>query len=447
MTPRFRFAPSPTGSPHVGTLHTALFSWGLARALDGDVILRIDDTDANRNRTEDVSAMIEALHWLGLDWDEGPDIGGDFGPYVQSQRRERHAAVTALLLERGAAYVDNSAETDQKPIRLRMPNDGVTIIEDALHGPITFENVNLPDPILVRGDGSPLYHLANAADDHDMGITHVVRGDDWISSAPIQITICQALGWSLPIWVHLPLILNKERKKLSKRDPEGGYLVDDFRNAGYLPQALFNYLLLLGWSPDGTQEIVNKWDVRQQFTIDRLSVAAPIFDWDKLNWFNRQYLKQYSDTELTALLRPILEEAYGALPLSDEWLVQLTRSIRDELVTLEDVVESAEWAFDPPDLDEAAQQALVAQQTHTVLAQLIAELAAVVILDVATANAILGGLRQHFNHQHNLNARAVLLPIRAALTGKTGGPPLHEVMGLLGKQRCLERLASAIRQR
>ncbi|MCO5187760.1 MAG: glutamate--tRNA ligase [Anaerolineae bacterium] len=448
MMPRFRFAPSPTGSPHVGTLHTALFSWGLARALGGDVILRIDDTDASRNRAEDVQAMIDALHWLGLDWDEGPDIGGDCGPYVQSHRRERHAAVAALLLERGAAYVDDSAETRQKPIRLRMPSEGVTIFDDALRGSITFDNANLPDPIIVRGDGSPLYHLANAADDHDMGITHVVRGDDWISSTPIQIAIFRALDWPLPVWVHLPLILNKERRKLSKRDPEGGYLVDDFRNAGYLPQALFNYLLLLGWSPDGEQEIVSKWDVYKQFTIDRLSASAPIFDWGKLNWLNRHYLRQYSDEDLAGLIRPILEEAYGAMPVSAEWLVQLTRTIRDELVTLQDAVDSAEWAFDPPPLpNDAAQLELATPHAPAVLTQLIAELATVVILDAATGSSILNGLRRQFRQQHDLNARAVLIPIRVALTGKLEGPPLHEIMGLLGKQRCLDRLAASLRHR
>jgi nondiscriminating glutamyl-tRNA synthetase len=342
--------------------------------------------------------------------------------------------------------VDDSAETEQKPIRLRMPSQGVTVVEDALRGPVTFDNANLSDPIIVRSDGSPLYHLANAADDHDMGFTHIVRGDDWISSTPIQIAICRALGWSLPLWVHVPLILNKQGKKLSKRDPEGGYLVDDFRNAGYLPQALFNYLLLLGWSPDGEREIVDKWHVRQQFTIDRLSAAAPIFDWAKLNWLNRHYIKRYDDVALMALVQPLLEEAYGALSVSADWTLQLTRLIRDELVTLEDVVASAEWAFDPlPQPDEAARQAVAEPLSRTVLMQLIAELAAIVILDAATANAILAGLRRHFRQQNNLNARAVLLPIRAALTGKTGGPPLHDIMGLLGKQRCLERLAAALR--
>ena len=301
MIPRFRFAPSPTGSPHVGSLHTALFSWGLARAMDGDFILRIDDTDYQRNRDEDVQAMIDALHWIGLEWDEGPDIGGEVGPYYQSQRHERHREVVEQLLAQDAAYVDVSAETDAKPIRLRMPKQGQTIVNDALRGSIVFENVKLVDPVIVRGDGSPLYHLANAADDHDMGITHVVRGDDWISSAPIQIAIYDALGWPEPVWVHLPLILNKQGKKLSKRDPEGGYLVRDFQQGGYLPQAVFNYMLLLGWSPDGTQEIVSKWDVRQQFKIDRLSTAAPIFDWEKLRWLNQQYLKRYSHRRVGAI--------------------------------------------------------------------------------------------------------------------------------------------------
>jgi glutamyl-tRNA synthetase len=243
---RFRFAPSPTGSPHAGSLHTALFNWALARSQGGDFILRIDDTDPARNTPQAIEEMLDALHWLGLEWDEGPDIGGPHAPFYQSQRRERHVAIADRLLESGAAY---HGAGDSPPVRLRLPRSGQTVVHDALRGPITFANRHLQDPIIVRGDGNPLYHLASVVDDHDMEITHIVRGEDWIATAPIHVHLYHALGWEEPVWVHLPLIRSRAGEKLSKRDPESGYLVHDFREAGYLPQALFNYLLLLGWSP------------------------------------------------------------------------------------------------------------------------------------------------------------------------------------------------------
>ncbi|MEW5989586.1 MAG: glutamate--tRNA ligase family protein, partial [Chloroflexota bacterium] len=325
MTPRFRYAPSPTGTPHIGNLHTALFSWALARAMRGDFIIRIDDTDPERNTAGAIQAMLEALTWLGLDWDEGPDVGGDYGPYIQSQRLSFHRQAMRELVAGGFAYYGDDPDhpagpDDGQPLRLRLPKSGQTVIHDALRGPITFDNEKLRDTILVRSDGRPLYHLASVVDDHQMGITHVVRGDDWISTSYIHVHLYRALGWPEPVWVHLPLILNKRGEKLKKRDPEGGYLITDFQAAGYLPEALFNYLLLLGWAPDNAQEIINQGEVLRQIRLGRLSVSPSIFDWDKLNWVSRQYLQRRSDGEMAQLVRPFLEEAYGPLPGNEAWL-------------------------------------------------------------------------------------------------------------------------------
>jgi glutamyl-tRNA synthetase len=451
MVPRLRFAPSPTGSPHVGNLHTALFSWALARALGGDFILRIEDTDLERNSPAATQSMLDALNWLGLDWDEGPDIGGDFGPYVQSERQARHQEVAAHLVTAGHAYYGDNPDqptTDptNQPIRLRLPRSGETIVQDALRGPVRFDNALLNDPVLVRSNGRSLYHLAAMTDDHDMGISHVVRGEEWLASAPIHVHLYRAMGWPEPVWVHLPLILNKQGQKLSKRDPEGGYLISDFQAAGYLPEALFNYLLLLGWAPDDGQEILDKWRVRKQFRLERLSASASVFDWDKLNWVNRQYLARLSDEQLAQEIRPFLEDVYDEMPMSEKWLVGVTAVIRPALNKLEDAIELAEWAFSDAFASSAAAHAALAEPpARPVLLRLISELAALVILDQASAESILQQMRADLRARQGWNAGQILQPIRAALIGHTQGPPLPEIMSILGKERCLQRLARGIR--
>jgi nondiscriminating glutamyl-tRNA synthetase len=274
----------------------------------------------------------------------------------------------------------------------------------------------------------------------------VVRGDEWIASAPIHIQLYRAMGWPEPVWIHLPLILNKQGQKLKKRDPEGGYLVTDFQEAGYLPQALFNYLLLLGWAPDNAKEIVDKWQVRQQFRIERLSASPAVFDWDKLNWVNRQYIDRLSHGKLAEMVWPYLEESYGPMPSSEAWLIRLTAVIRDNLVKLGDAVELAQWAFvDEIEISEDGRQALDSQAARPVLVHLVAEIAAVVLLDEQTADGILQNLRANFKESHGWEARQVYHPIRAALTGHTSGPPLSEIMGLLGKERTLQRIAAVLR--
>ena len=296
MAPRFRFAPSPTGIPHIGNLHTALFSWALSRAMNGDFILRIEDTDPARNTPESAQLMMDALTWLGIDWDEGPDMGGDYGPYTQSERSASHELAIEQLLDTHHAYYgddpEHPAAAKGHPLRLRMPHNGQSVVNDAIRGEIRIDNATLHDPVLVRSNGRSLYHLASMTDDHNTGITHVVRGEEWISTTPYHIQLYKAMGWEEPVWIHLPLILNQRGQKLKKRDPEGGYLITDFQDAGYLPKALFNYLLLLGWAPDNGQEMMDKWQVRKQFRLERLSASNATFDWDKLNWMNQQYMSK-----------------------------------------------------------------------------------------------------------------------------------------------------------
>lgn len=450
MVPRFRFAPSPTGTPHVGNLHTALFSWALSRAMRGDFILRIEDTDAARNTEAAIQQMLDALAWIGLDWDEGPDVGGEYGPYVQSERDDFHRrAIEQLLADDHAYYGDDPthpAAPEGNPLRLRIPADGETVLQDAIRGTIRFDNKTLDDPVLVRANGRPLYHLAAMVDDHDMAITHVVRGEEWISTAPYHVQLYRALGWDQPVWIHLPLILNQQGQKLKKRDPAGGYLITDFQDAGYLPQALFNYLLLLGWAPDEGQEIVDKWQVRQQFRLQRLSPSPSTFDWDKLKWVNQQYLHKLSDKALAEKIRPYLEEAYGSMPSASGWLERVTAVIRPQLTTLEDAIDLAEWAFvDDISPDDDAQKMLSGETARPVLMRLVAEIAAVVILDEQTARRILDNMKNTFRENQGWRTSAVFKPIRAALIGTPSGPPLPEIMGIIGKQRTLQRLGNALR--
>lgn len=449
--PRFRFAPSPTGSPHVGSLHTALFNWALARSMRGDFIVRIDDTDAARSSQQQAGEMLDALSWLGLDWDEGPALGGEFGPYVQSQRRQRHLQIARQLYEQGDAYYGDDAASDLGPeagavLRLRLPTTGEIEFQDALRGAIRFDASKMQDPVIVRSDGSPLYHLASVVDDHDMAISHVARGEDWIASTPIHQHLCALLGWQPPIWVHLPLIRGARGQKLSKRDAEGGYLVQDFQELGYLPQALFNYLLLLGWSPPDEEEIVTKADVRRYFRLQDLSASSAMFDWDKLNWLNRHYLQQRDDAQLARLVRPHLEEAYAAGEFEDRWLERLVALIRGDMVRLADAVELSEWALsDTFAFSQEAEEALATDAARPVLVRLIAELAHVVLLDEQTAQSILQSMQSQFAAASGWQTRDVYWPIRAALTGRVRGPALHEVMALLGKGRCLERAAVILR--
>lgn len=450
MIPRFRFAPSPTGIPHVGNLHTALFCWALARAMKGDFIIRIEDSDAARNDPQAAQRMLDALAWLGIDWDEGPDTGGEYGPYVQSERLSRHRRVIEQLLDEGHAYYgddpDNPAAPDGNPLRLRLPREGQTVLDDAIRGPISFENKTLEDRVIVRSDGRPLYHLAAMVDDHDMAITHVVRGEEWIASAPIHVRLYHVMGWQEPVWIHLPLILNKQGQKLKKRDAEGGYRIDDFQATGYLPEALFNYLLLLGWAPENDQEIVSKWDIFQQFHVQRLSSSPAIFDWDKLNWINRQYIQKLSNKALAERLQPYLEEAYGAVPTSGEWLPRLTAVIREEVTRLQDAVALVEWAFvEEVSWREDGRQALATTPARPVLLRLVAEIAAVVLLDEQTAHTILSGLHKRLKKSEGWKASQIFLPIRAALTGTASGPPLPKIMGILGKERTLQRVGAALR--
>lgn len=433
--PRFRFAPAPGGPPDLCDLHTAVFNWGLARALGGDFILRIEDghsAESAQRGEETAVEMGEALRWLGLDWDEGPEIGGPHAPYFQSQRQDGYREAAEQLLATENAYYEEGADGG-RTLSLRVLGAGTTDVADAVRGARRYEAEGLSDPVLVQADGRATVLLAEVVDDHSMGITHVVRPPQDGALTPLQAHLFRTLGWEEPAWIHLPAVEDGEGESLASEIP-----AETFREKGYLPEAVFNYLLLLGWSPD--EEILDKWKVRKRLALEALSPGAVVFEWEALNRINRHYLQRKSDADLTALARPYLEEAYDLMGVNEAWLEQLMGLMRPEMARLADAPAVAEWALtDTFSYSEAAEQALESEAARPALVRLVAELAHIVLLDEPTAASILENLHRHFE------AAAVDDPIRAALTGRVEGPPLPQAMGLLGKQRCMNRLATILR--
>ncbi len=436
-----RFAPSPTGPPHLGSLRTALFGWLLARATGGRFILRIDDTDRARYRPRAETQMLGILRWMGLDWDEGPDIGGPNAPYRQSERLDLYYEAAARLIESDRAYRLPDAP---QVVRLRTPRAGQVAFHDAVRGQITFWWRRVPrDPVLIKSDGYPTYHLASVVDDHAMGITHVLRGEEWIPSTPLHVLIFEALAWEMPIIAHLPLVTDQAGQKLKKRDPRAAAL--GYPRKGYLPQAVMNYLALLGWHPGTEEEIFTPAELVQRFSLERLSKSASAFDEGRMRWFNRQHMAALSLNDLVALTLPRLRRAYPQARTRDEgWLTRLIELVRDELTLLDDVVPAACFAFDACDLTDEARQALASEVAQPVLSSLRADLAGVESLDEEKSAVLLKNLRLRFKQSNRWEARTVMFPIRAALTGSVAGPHLSDVIALLGKEESLRRIDRAL---
>jgi glutamyl/glutaminyl-tRNA synthetase len=299
--PRLRFAPSPTGYLHVGGARTALFNWLYVRRHGGVFVLRIEDTDVERSSDEMVTGILEGLRWLGLDWDEGPEVGGPHAPYLQSQRRDSYRVAAERLLAEGRAVTDEGA------IRFKVP-EGKTTFTDLVHGPIAFDNEHIEPFVILRSDGHPTYHLSVVVDDIDMAITHVVRGDDHISNTPKQVLLYQALGAVTPQFAHVPLIMGPDKKRLSKR--HGATSVMEYERQGYTPEGMANFLALLGWSPGSSdEELFTMAQLTERFTLEGISGGNAVFNTEKLDWFNHQHLLRMSDADLVRRLEPLLRAA------------------------------------------------------------------------------------------------------------------------------------------
>ncbi len=479
---RVRFAPSPTGYLHVGGARTALYNWLFARHHNGVFILRIEDTDRTRYREDALQDIMEGLRWLGLDWDEGPEVGGPYAPYFQSQRLPIYQEYARQLVDSGRAYycycsperlaqireekrkrgepdigydrhcryltakerADYEAQGIVPVVRLKVPLEGQTTFHDLIRGDITVDNSTLDDLVLLKSDGYPTYHLANVVDDHLMEITHVMRADEWIPSTPRHVLIYQAFGWEPPIFAHLPIILAPGGKgKLSKR--HGATSVIEFRRQGFLPEAMVNFLALVGWAYDDKTELFTRRELIEKFSLEGVSKSPAAFSYDKLKWMNGVYIRQLAQDDLYERLIPFLADGLGMeegelrgrketraiVPLIQERLKVLT-----DAVELVDFLFTEEISYDPKLLIGKKMTAAESLRALRAAKETLAQLPA---FDEETIETALRGLLKELG----LSARQLFGIIRVAVTGKVVSPPLFGTLSILGRERALKRMDQA----
>ncbi len=422
--PRLRFAPSPTGYLHVGGARTALFNWLYARRHGGVFVLRIEDTDVERSQAEMVTGILDGLRWLGIDWDEGPEIGGPHAPYYQSQRLERYRVAAKQLLDRGQAFEDEGA------IRFKVP-PGKTTFVDSVHGLIEFDNEHIESFVILRSDTHPTYHLSVVCDDIDMEITHVVRGDDHISNTPKQVLLYHAFGKTPPTFAHVPLIMGADKQRLSKR--HGATSVMEYEKLGYLPEAMFNFLALLGWGTGSNDELLTKDELVQRFNLEGISGGNAVFNTEKLDWFNHQYLLKLSDAELIARLKLAGDLA---------WLVKVLALLRPRCRRVTDFADHITPFFvDPTSYDaDGVKKHLSAEGMPGHVQALRDAYASVSPFDEATLEQTLRALAE----ARGLKAAALIHGTRLAMTGRMVSPGLFDMLVLLGRARVVARLDSLI---
>jgi glutamyl-tRNA synthetase len=435
VIPRVRFAPSPTGYLHVGGARTALFNWLFARRHGGTFILRIEDTDTERSSWEMVAGIVDGMRWLGLDWDEGPDVGGPHAPYFQSQRLEKYREHARQLVAEGKAYADEGA------IRFKVPA-GRTRFEDLVHGPVKFENEHIENFVILRSDGHPTYHLSVVVDDIDMEITHVVRGDDHVSNTPKQVLLYDAFGKPVPQFAHVPLILGPDKKRLSKR--HGATSVMEYPRLGYLPEGMVNFLALLGWNPGGDRELLSRDELIALFTLEGISGGNAVFNPDKLDWFNQQHIGRLPAAALLARLEPWLREAglwRDALQTSEAaWIEAVLGLIRPRAKRLDQLVEELRpFLVEEPEIDPAAATKHLTGEVRPLLVELADELDREPASDAAQMETRLRALAE----QRNVKAAALIHATRVSVTGRAVSAGLFDVLALLGGARVSRRLRRA----
>ena len=481
---RVRFAPSPTGKLHIGGARTAIYNWAFARANGGTFILRIDDTDPTRSTEENTQIILRAMRWLGLDWDEGPEVGGDFGPYAQTDRLDLYRKAAEKLLAEGKAYpcfctpeqleADREAARARKDpfqgyqrrcrnipvdeararmeagepytLRIKVPEDrGDVVIEDAVHGTVTFAAKELDDFVIFRSDGTPTYNFATVVDDAAMGITHVIRGDDHLSNTPRQVMVYEALGAPVPVFAHISMILGADGKKLSKR--HGATSVEEYRDAGYLSDAFVNYLALLGWSLDGETTVIPRDVLAREFSLERISKNPATFDPKKLDWINAEYINAMDDaTFVKDILRPQLAAAgIEAGDHDDAWWSLLAQIVRPRTKMPADAAGVAAPVFATAETltydEKSVAKGLAKEGMATVLDAARAALEAVPTesWNAETIDAALEPLPEALD----MKKRLVFQAVRVAECGNMVSPPLGETMQLIGRDDCLARIDRA----
>ena len=481
---RLRFAPSPTGYLHIGGLRTALYNYLFAKKNNGKFILRIEDTDQSRFVEGALENLIESLDWAGIEYDEGVFVEdgkivqkGDYGPYIQSERLEIYNEYVDKLIDSGHAYycfcsrerLDEVREEqrtkglvpkydgfcrnipldearkriskgEEYVVRLKLPADYDVKFHDLVRGNITINTDDTDDQVLLKSDGYPTYHMAVVVDDHLMKITHIVRGEEWLPSTPKHVYLYEAFGWEKPVYVHLPTVLNKERKKLSKR--HGDVAVGDFKEKGYLAEGLVNYLALVGWSPDDNEEIIPMKDLIEKFSFERVSKTGGIFDKDKLDWVNAHYIRSFTVEEITEEAIPYLIKAgfiEENFPKENkEWLELLVGTLQESMHTLEDVIEKARFIFEDKIeiTDEDANATIKGEQVKSLLEGIEEELNNVEEIDEEYAK----GFMKKIQKSTGIKGKNLFMPARVALTGSLHGPEFVNVLVLLGKENILKRI-------
>ncbi len=478
---RVRFAPSPTGPFHIGGARSALFNWLLARKHGGKFVMRIEDTDLERSSRESEQNIMEALRWLGMDWDEGVDVGGPYGPYRQTERLPIYREYTEKLLASGQAYhcycseEELEAERQEQQakgetpryagrcrrltagdknrfqaegrrctVRFKVPDNHQIVFSDLVRGVVSFESSGIGDFVIVKSDGIPVYNYAVVLDDALMSISHVIRAEEHLSNTPRQILLYEALALPVPLFGHVSLILGADRAKMSKR--HGATSVDQYRALGYLPEAIVNFLALLGWAPPGEEEIFSREQLIEHFSLDRVAKNPAVFDIDKLNWLNSHYIRQMSPAALTELALPHLAAAgylSGPLAADREWLVRVVAAVQEHVSYAAQVVDHVAVFFAAAVSieDEETAQVLRDPDIPQVMDAFASRLAALDVLDEAGVKAVLKGITKELK----LGGSKVYMPVRVALTGTSHGIDLPRLIVLLGKERTLARLQDTLK--
>lgn len=473
---RTRFAPSPTGFLHVGGLRTALYAYLFAKKHNGAFILRIEDTDQNRLTPGAVDNLIATLNWAGLEFDEGPGKNGAFGPYIQSERLDLYQKHAQQLVDEGHAYYcfctperletvremqllakrppaydqhcrnlnkaeieENLAKSSSHVIRMKIPLTGETVFKDLVRGTISISHNNLDDQVLIKSDGFPTYHLAVVVDDHYMQISHIIRGEEWLSSTPKHILLYKYFGWHAPQMAHLPLLLNPDKSKLSKR--QGDVAVEDYRSKGYLKEAIVNFIALLGWNPGDTREIFSLEELVKEFSLERVGKSGAVFDVEKLKWMNTQHLRMVPNAELVKIVKPILDSKnWGTF--SENYLSHVIELMRERVVFPQDFVTENEFFYlDPVNFDATTQAKCWTTETKNYLEPLIQRYKS---LENFIAKDIENALREEATAQ-KISAGKLIHPLRFALSGFAVGPNLFEMAEILGQETVVRRLNFAVK--
>ncbi len=475
MSVRVRFAPSPTGYLHVGGLRTALYNYLFAKHHGGQCILRIEDTDRTRFVENAQENLIESLSWAGIEFDESPVKGGEYGPYIQSERFDLYKSYGRQLIENGTAYyafdtaeeLEAMRERQQKAgiapkydrssmrnqytlgaeetkrliesgaeyvVRMKVPLTSEIRFSDIIRGDVVVHGKDVDDQILLKSDGFPTYHLANVVDDHMMKITHVIRGEEWLPSTPKHALLYEAFGWECPKFAHLPLLLNEKKAKLSKR--HGDVAVEDFRAKGYFKDAFVNFIALLGWNPTADREIFTMEELIEYFSLEKVNKAGAVFDTKKLEWMNAQYLRSKPLAELAEMLRPVAEE-HGWKGFSDSYLMDVVGLLRERISFVKDVADFAPYMFGkPPYYEETYIAKHWKDNTEGMVRPLIELFRAAKDFSHETTHAI----TQAYVEENGLKLRDVIHPLRLMVTGRSVGAGMFETMEVLGKEECIDRM-------